>query len=190
MCGIEARQVDDDELGQILRQARDVDFGHHVAHDRALRRHRRRLLGVHEVQRHLHVDLAVLVDSLKVDVEHLMAERMHLHVAQQHALCSLAQFHRQYRRVERFLVERVDQGIVVKLDRLRRSLGAAIDDAGRATGPAQPAACTSSFGGAGKSGEFELHGDAPVVCVLPCAWATVVRDGDNAAGMRRESFEL
>jgi hypothetical protein len=184
------RQVHLDKAGEVSGQARDVELGQHVADDGIGRRGGGRELGIDKVQRHFHANLAVLVDPLEVDVQHFVLERMHLHVAQQHALCSLAQFHRQYRRVERFLVERVDQGIVVKLDRLRRSLGAAIDDAGRAAGPAQPTARASSFGAARKSGEFELHGDAPGVCVLPCAWATVVRDGDNAAGMRRESFEL
>ena len=39
---------------------------------------------VDEVQRHLHVDLAVLVDALEVDVQDLVLERVHLDVAQQH----------------------------------------------------------------------------------------------------------
>ena len=84
VADVELRQVDLDELRQVLRQARDVELGHHVADDRAVDLHRRRDLGVDEVQRHLHVDLAVLVDALEVDVQDLVAERMHLHVAQQH----------------------------------------------------------------------------------------------------------
>ena len=47
-----------------------------------------------EVQRHFHVDLAVLVDALEVDVQDFVAERVHLHVAQQHALRRAVELHR------------------------------------------------------------------------------------------------
>jgi hypothetical protein len=93
--------------------------------------------------------------------------------------------------MKRFLVERVDQGIVIELDRFGL-LGAAIDDSRRATGAAQPAARASSFGAAGKGGKFELHDVAPVVCGLPCAYA--LRSSAMAtmppAGGDGESLEL
>ena len=81
--------------------------------------HRRRDLAVDEVQRHLHVDLAVLVDALEVDVQDLVLERMHLHVAQQHLRRRAVELHRQDRRVERLVAQRVEQRVVVELDRLR-----------------------------------------------------------------------
>ncbi len=46
--------------------------------------------------------LRVLVDALEVDVQHLVAERMHLHVAQQHALRRTVELHGQDRRMKRF----------------------------------------------------------------------------------------
>ena len=51
----------------------DLDLGRDVADDRAGQLDRRRDLAVDEVQRHLHVDLAVLVDALEVDVQDLVA---------------------------------------------------------------------------------------------------------------------
>ena len=96
-------------------------------------------LAVDEVQRHLHVDLAVLVDALEVDVQDLVLERVHLHVAQQHLRRGAVELHGQDRRVERLVAQRVEQRVVVELDRLRRG-GAAVDDAGRLAGAAHAAA--------------------------------------------------
>ena len=70
-------QVDLDELRQVVRQAGDVELVQHVADHAALLLHARAILGVDEVQRHLHVDLLVLRHALEVDVQHLLLERMH-----------------------------------------------------------------------------------------------------------------
>ena len=78
------------------------------------------VLAVGEVQRHLHVDLAVLVDALEIDVQDLVPERMHLHVAQQHLRHGAVEAHAEDRRVERLVAQRMEQGVVVELDRLRR----------------------------------------------------------------------
>ena len=121
MRGVELGQIDLDELGQVLRQARDIDLGHHVADDRALALDGRRQRLVDEVQRHLHVDLARRIDPLEVDVQHLVAERVHLHVAQQHLRARAVDLHRQDRRVEDLVAQRMDQRVVVELDRLRRA---------------------------------------------------------------------
>ena len=99
----ERRQVDFDERRQVLRQARHVEFGQHVADDCVGGLVRRRILGVREVQRHLDVDLALFVDTLEIDVQHFVAKRMHLHVAQQYALRVAVEFHGQDRRMKRFL---------------------------------------------------------------------------------------
>ena len=37
----------------------------------------RRNVGIDEVQRHLHVDLVILVDALEVDVQHLLLVGVH-----------------------------------------------------------------------------------------------------------------
>ena len=152
---VERRQVDGDELRQILRQAGDVELGEHVAHDRAGHLHRRRVLAVREVERHLHVDLALLVDALEVDVQDLVPERVHLHVAQQHLRHGAVELHAEDRRVERLVAQRVEERVVVELDRLRRAR-AAVDDARRLAGAAHAAAGAPAFGGAGKCGEFDI----------------------------------
>ncbi len=154
MRGVEIRQVDLDELRQILRQARDVELRHHVADDRALRRHRGRQCLVHEVQRHFHVNLARRIDPLKIDVQHLVAERVHLHVAEQYLRARAIDFHRQDRRVERFGAQRVDQRVVVELD--HGGLPGAVDDAGHLVGFAQAAARSGPLQRALESDEF--HG--------------------------------
>ena len=120
-------------------------FGRHVMstsvvtwlHDRAVELHRRRDLAVHEVQRHLHVDLAVLVDALEVDVQDLVAERMHLHVAQQHLGGRAVELHVEDRRVERFVAQRVEERVVVELDRR----GLAPCRRRRCRGPCRRGAC-------------------------------------------------
>ena len=154
MGGVELGQVDLDEFGKILRQARDVDLRHHVADDRAFALDGRRLRLVDEVQRHLHVDLARRIDPLEVDMQHLVAERMHLHVAQQDLGARSVDLHRQDRRMEHFVAQRMDQCVVVELDRLRRR-GSAIDDSRRLAGAAHPARRAATFGCTGKCGEFD-----------------------------------
>ena len=103
MTDVEREQVDLDELRKVLRQARDVELVQHMGHDRARKLDRRRQFAVDEVQWHLHVDLAVFVDALEVDVQDLVAERMHLHVAQQYFRRAAVELHRQDRRVKGFI---------------------------------------------------------------------------------------
>ena len=63
-------EVDLDELRQVLRQARDLELVHHVLTTPPAPS-RRAILRVHEVQRHLHVDLLVLRHALEVGVQDL-----------------------------------------------------------------------------------------------------------------------
>ena len=65
-----------------------------------------------------------------------------------------------------FVAQRVEQGGMVELDRLRYG-GAAVDDAGRLAGAAHAAACSAALRRPGKRGEFDMHGAAPDVCGLP-----------------------
>ena len=81
-------QVDLDEFRQVVRQALDLELVHHVRDDAAAGLHAGRDLRVHEVQRHVHVDLLVRVDALEVDVQDLLLPRMHLEVAQEHAVAA------------------------------------------------------------------------------------------------------
>ena len=140
------------------------------------------------MQRNLDVDLAIFVDSLKVDVQHFVAKRMHLHVPQEHAMRALAELHRQNRGVKRFLLERVNERVVVELDGLR-SRASAVHDARRPTRAAQAAARASAFGCAGKCSEFMLHDELPPSAAFRFAdpadpVPTVVRCGHTARQRR------
>ena len=66
-----------------------------------------------------------------------------------------SRLHAEDRRVERLVAQRVEERVVVELDRLRRG-GAAVDDAGRLAGAAHAAARAAAFGRAGKCGEFDI----------------------------------
>jgi len=81
MTDREVFQVDLDELGQVGRQTLDLDLVHRVIHQRRGQLDRRRDFLVHEVQRHLHVDLLVGGDALEVDVIDLLLPRVHVHRA-------------------------------------------------------------------------------------------------------------
>src|SRR2546425_7592026 len=68
--------------------------------------------------------------------------------------------------MERFVFQRVDQRIVIEVDRFRLG-AAAINNPWRLTGAAHPAARTAAFASSRKCGEFVLHDETPVVCGLP-----------------------
>ena len=99
----QVRQVDLDELRQVLRQAGDVELGEHVRDDAARRLDGRRRLAV-EVQRHVDADRLVLVHALEVDVHDLLLERMPLHVTQQHLLRLAVDLEVEDRGVERLVL--------------------------------------------------------------------------------------
>ena len=86
MADLQFRQVDFDVVGQVVRQATDIHLGKDVAHHTATGFYSRCNFGVHEVQRHLHVDLLVLRHALKVHVQDFQTPGMHLIVAQEHLL--------------------------------------------------------------------------------------------------------
>ena len=157
VADVERSEIDLDEFGQVLRQARDVELVQHVRDDRAGELDRRRRLGIGEMQRDFHVDLAVLVDALEVDVKDLVAKRVHLDIAQQHLGRAAVELHRQDRRVEGLVAKRVEERVVVELDWLGLA-GAAVDDARRLAGAAHAAARSAALRHARKCREFELHG--------------------------------
>ena len=150
------REIHLDELGQVRRQARDLDLVHHVVDYRAGLLYRRRDLGVQEVQRHLHVDLLVRAHALEVDVLHLRLPRVHVDRPQLDLLLLAVEAKRDDRRVKRLSPRLQVELFVIELDRERR-LGAAVEDAGHPAGVAQTAARTRSLRGALGSAEFNLH---------------------------------
>ena len=133
--------------GKSSGKAADVQFGQDVADHTAAGLHARRNLGIHEVQRHLHVDLLVLRHALEVDVQDLQAPGMHLVVAQQHLLLLAFQVQRQDGSVERFLPHVLRQVLVIQFDVLRR-LPASVEDARHTPAMTQAAARTRALRGA------------------------------------------
>ena len=77
---IHARQIELEELGQIVRQAHDFHVRHVVRDDAALRLDARSSRLALEVDRQVQADLLVLDHPLQVHVHHGIARRMHLHV--------------------------------------------------------------------------------------------------------------
>ena len=145
-------EVDGDELGQLRGQALDVELVDDVVDDAGVGLHRRRVLLVDVVQRHLLRDLGRGIDALEVDVQHDRPERMHLVVAQQHLLGLAGELHVEQRRVERFLLQREEEGVVVELDDGRRA--GSVDDARDLLRIAQAAARSGPLLRALESGEF------------------------------------
>src|ERR1035437_405469 len=78
---------------------------------------------------------------------------MHLQVTQQHLADFAVQFHVENGGMEGFFLDRVPQGVVINFNLLRLA-GAAVNDAGRATGNAETAARTRTLFCALKSDEF------------------------------------
>src|SRR5208283_2933512 len=141
-------------------------------------------------------DPAIRLHALKIDVQHLLPERMHLHVAQQHLQRIRADLHRQDRGMEGLVLEGVDERIVIELDGLR--LGrAAVDDPRRAPRTAQAPARAPALDAAREGGEFLVHGNSSV-CGLPALPRAAARSSAvatprvsrNQALNFGESFEL
>src|ERR1700677_1258980 len=120
----ESRQVDLDELRQILRQARHLDLRAHVRHDAALGLHAGRNRLALEVQRNGDADLLVLLDALKVDVHDGILERMPLHVLQDRSLRLAAHLETQDRRVEALVVEHDRELLMAQGQRPRLQMSA------------------------------------------------------------------
>jgi hypothetical protein len=100
-------------------------------------------------------------DALEVDVQHQRLEGVHLVVAQQHLLLLAVQVHGQDGSVERFLLQAVEEGVVVQLDRLGRRLPA-VEDAGHLARAAQAAARSGALQFALVCDELDFHWLAPV----------------------------
>ncbi len=96
MAELEFVEIDFNKLRQIVGQATDIDFVHHVVDHTATQLHAGTDLGIDEVQWNLHVDLPVLIHALEIDVQHELLERVHLHVAQQHLLLVAFERHLEY----------------------------------------------------------------------------------------------
>ena len=147
---LETRQVDFDELGQCGWQAVDFEFSHDVADQVVFELDGIGLFFTLEVERHLHVHAGRGIDALEVDVLDHLAERMVLHVAQQHLADSAVDFHFKNRCVKRFFLEGKPQCVVIDFDHLWLDF-ATVDDARGTAGNAKTAARTRPLQGALKS---------------------------------------
>ncbi|SPC08780.1 hypothetical protein CBM2594_A40103 [Cupriavidus taiwanensis] len=155
-----------DELGQVGRQARHFQVIDDVVDQAMAQLHARSGFLVHEVQGHLDVDLVVGRHALEVDVQHQRLERVHLECAQQGLFALAGHFQVQDRRVERFLLQGVPQGVVIQFDHLRLG-GAAVDDAGGLARIAQAAARTRSLYATLESDNFHDDSKSKEGCPRP-----------------------
>jgi hypothetical protein len=135
------RQIDLQELGQILRQAHDLHEVEQVRNDAALRLHARRAGPTLEVQRDHHADLLVLQHALQVHVQDLVLRRMTLHVLDDRGL-RLAFDLELEDRGEKALVHQQCQQILVIEDDLAWLVMPAVEDRRYFPGSAQAAART------------------------------------------------
>src|SRR5688572_8606706 len=140
----QVRQVDFDELRQILRQAAHFDFVELVRHDDVSGLAGRRLLFVEEVQRHGDADRLVLVHALEVQMHDDLLVRMALHVTQQDLLHLAVEFEVEDRRVEPLVLAGEPGLLVFELDALRGG-GAAVEDGRDVRSATEAAARTLAF---------------------------------------------
>jgi len=82
----EIAEIDLDVLGQVIREARDVELVQDVVHHAALLLHAGRLFGVDESAAAPSCGSLVLRDALEVDVLHCGLKGMHVERAQQDLL--------------------------------------------------------------------------------------------------------
>src|SRR6185503_9046593 len=104
LVDLEARDVDLDELRQVLRQAAHLDVVAHVPEHAALLLDALRLGAAPEVERNAHLDLLVLQHALEVDVHDLVLVRVALHVLEDCGLLLFADLERQDSREEALVV--------------------------------------------------------------------------------------
>ena len=158
---LEAADVHFDKLGQVLRQAVNVDFGQDVVHQAARQLDAGGDVFVDEVERHLDVQFVGGVDPLEIHMQDQGLVGMHLGVAKQDLFLLAVDDEVEDGRVEGFLLQSEEQAVVVQFDG-QRSGRSAIDDARYFAGTAQAAARTRSLQRALLRVEFKLHDDSRV----------------------------
>ncbi len=119
-----ARQVELDELRQILRQADDFDVADPVRNDATLSLHARRYGLALEVNRQVNADLLVRDDAHQVHVNHEVLRGVHLHVLHDGFLRLLAHLDLDDRRIEALVVDHRQQVLLVEGQRARLFLAA------------------------------------------------------------------
>ena len=123
----QARNVDFDELRQVLRQAAHVQIHLLVRHDATLLLHAARRVLALEVQRDADADLVGLHHALQVDVQDGVASRVTLHVLQDRSLRLIAYPQVQDRAVELLVVEQRQQLLMVEGEPARIAVAAVQD---------------------------------------------------------------
>jgi hypothetical protein len=116
LVDVHARQVQLDELGQVLRQAGDLDVRDAVRHHATFRLHARRRGLALEVDRDVDADLLVLRHALHVDVHDGVARRVHLQVLDDGGLLLVADHEVDDRGVELLVVDQRHQLLVIEGD--------------------------------------------------------------------------
>src|SRR5471030_1175226 len=132
VTGFNRRQIEFDEFRQVGRKAFDFDFIQNVRDYRATDLHSRIRFLIQEMDRYLGVQLLRCIDTLEVNVQNHLLERMVLHIAQQNLLRLASDFQVENRRMEYFFLQRVPKCIVIELNSLSFSICAIYDTRGLA----------------------------------------------------------
>jgi len=159
MAQFQLAQIHFDEGWQIGWQAGDVQIVDHVADLAAAGLHAGSDFLVQEVQRHLLVHLVCRIDALEVDVLHLLAERVHHEVAQQHGFLLAFDVQRQHGSVERLGTQLVVDVVVVQFE--HHGIAGTVDNAWHAAGVTQTAARTRTLRLANCCIDFDSHFTSP-----------------------------
>ena len=146
---------DVNELRQILRKAPNLEERHEVADEALADLDSRAVFRTHEVQRDAHQHRGIRIHALEIDVQDLALVRMQLEGTQHDEFLFSVDRQGQHGRVEGFLLEGVENRIMVENNR-RGRLIVAIDDPGKLVGTAQTAARTRTLRLA--CGCSEIHG--------------------------------
>ncbi len=127
ISGSQIGQIHRNEFRQVFGQTGNIQLGEHMADDTPGKLYPRRDLRIDEVQGHFHVYLFPGIDPLKIDMQHLQLERVHLNVAQQYLLFLAFHIHGQDGGMEGFQLELVIKIVMIQLDGLCRILSAIND---------------------------------------------------------------
>src|SRR5262249_50905703 len=136
-----AREIELEELRQVLRQAAHLDISTHVRDHAALGLHTGRDRLALEMDRETDADALVLNHALQVDVHHQVLRRVHLYVLDDGFVHALADLQPHDRGIKALIPDHREQVLLIEYQRLGVLVGA-VEDGGDLAGVTQAAART------------------------------------------------
>ena len=163
----ELRNIDVQIFGQVFGQTGHLDVGHHLRDGTATLFDTDGYVFADIVNRHVHLDLLVLDNTLQIQMQDLPFGGMTLHVLENRCLAFLADLDIENARIERLVLELTNDLAVVECESARRPAGT-IDDCRNFTFKTQAAARTFPlvFPIVRNQIEFLTHGSSPITDCL------------------------